>query len=811
MDVGGSDADDALDVATDACVRLLDDASQHLSERQLRVLSTIDFSPGLKTVVAGAGAGKTRTLSYIAISALMNGAVADVSLLASTKVAKAEALDRTAALYAKLGFSADVVPPLSARRVRTIHSVALRHARETADARGVAGAAVVGKAVVVELLRELLASALEGDDDGDGDGDDDGDAPPAPALSAVQQGTKDIVANMPPDDAVALLYNVRAERLKNCTPVVDRALGPTAHTVLRNLEVRMQEDRETGQAALDFDLMISDLAESGASLVGKDEVLIVDEAQDLSFCQVKIVLNTLRAGACVVVLGDDSQGIFQFSGALSNTIHELEAMARRHGISVSQHRLMKNHRSTDAVVMASEALLPDADREMRVDISGNGNPNVPVEAVLAYTAMPIATRIVDLVQSRALAPGEIVVMRHRNFAWTDELVKCVAAEAARHGVHLPVAILGQDAGQTFQMKTAAILQLALGLEHFVDSPDDGMQTVRIFLRGLRGTRGAPPAATKAVDAVWRRVRCDPAALFLNHADELVSEFKLVEAAVETSGAAAHPQAAKRPRTAASGESQKLKNFCETIRVAAASIRGVRERIRDLKTGNLPMRPIATTVGGQQTLGGAPKKFGVSRECMPTIRHGLGALAFVVARDLVDHKFCDDDAHALQLFVDAYDCEVDASDAQGEPFEEQLIVSTTRLVAELLDQDTKNKLVFSTIHKFKGRQRRCAILVDIKQPFCNLDLAKKASLSHAHDLGCTNLDGGGKCACDGFRIGMARMTTAAVAEKQRLYYVAASRAEERLFLAFAEDYDQIDALCPRVRTTAGQWAPVETGP
>ena len=150
---------------------------------------------------------------------------------------------------------------------------------------------------------------------------------------------------------------------------------------------------------------------------------MVDEAQDLSFCQVKVVLNTLTAGASVVVLGDDSQGIFQFSGALSNTIHELSDMARRNGVAVTEHRLMQNHRSTDAIVSASEAFLPDVDRAMRTDICGNGKPSVPVEGVYCQTARPAATRILDLVEKKDCTPGEIVVLRHKSFTYADELVK----------------------------------------------------------------------------------------------------------------------------------------------------------------------------------------------------------------------------------------------------------------------------------------------------------------------------------------------------------------------------------------------------
>ena len=787
-----------MDVALEMCLKLYEKARLDLSNSQFQVLSDIDFEPGLTTVVAGAGAGKTRTLSFIVQKALMQDAVTGVSLLASTKAAKCEAYERASKLYNELELADEIFSPLNVNRVRTIHSIALMHAKERDAAEGGAGVSVVGKSTILDLIKNFIDEAHE-QWENTSEPDEDAAAP-----TAAEVGLKDVIANMSQHDAAQLLYNVRSERLKNCKLVADRSLGKTAYKVLKNLQLAMECDATTGQKLSDFDLMIYELAESGAPLVCEGEVLIIDEAQDMSFCQVKVVLNTLLANACVVALGDDSQGIFQFSGALSNTIQELERMSKKHGMDTIQFRLMQNHRSSDEIVLASEAFLPFQDTEFRKDIRGNGSKSTP-EAMLCTSPHAIVAKILELVQSKTCSPGEIVILRHKTFGWNDELVKCLDAEAFRRGVAMPVSILGQDVASTIEMKAACIIQMAVGLENFVDSPNDGIQTVRAFLRGLRGSRGAPPNAMKAIGVVWERLGCDPSVLFSHHAAKLLAEFSMIEDADSESTV---PPKRRKTTPADGGQSQKWRNFKETIRTAASAIKQVRERIESIKKGELPLRPMSVESNGQQQLLFSSKPFGVSRHLLPTMNYALGGLAFIIIRDLVDHKFSDADSHSLQRLVDAYDVPLPA-DATPHSVDDQLVAQTCSLVSELIDTETKGKIVFSTIHRFKGRERPCAILIDIKRPFSVPDAARKAALSCSHDDTCNNRDGGEICHCDGYLAGIERMKNADISEKLRLYYVGASRAKSHLFLAFSEKFEKLDILRPNCPFIANRWYACKT--
>ena len=239
-----------------------------------------------------------------------------------------------------------------------------------------------------------------------------------------------------------------------------------------------------------------------------------------------------------------------------------------------------------------------------------------------------------------------------------------------------------------------------------------------------------------------------------------------------------------------------------MRVASAAIKQVKERLRQAAAANLPLRPIVVSSDKQSKLSGPD--FGISKERRPVFEHPGGALVFIIMRDLVDHTFTDGDAIDVEEVVRAFD--VPATD--DESLEDVMVRQVTKLSSKMLDKETNGKLIFSTIHSYKGREREAAFVIDIKKPFCNPGAAKKASLSAKHDGGCTNLAGSQMCSCHGFVHGLNRMREAGMNEKLRLYYVAASRAKRRLFLQFAEVFDKLDLVCPKAGRNEGSWTPID---
>ena len=110
--------------------RFHEHAKRFLSAEQLEIIQTIEFSQyGLDAGLAGAGAGKTRCLSYLVVKALLTPRIKRVYILTSTRTAKDEAFSRANALYDELGLSDLGIQPLNSTTVKTMHAFGLKATR----------------------------------------------------------------------------------------------------------------------------------------------------------------------------------------------------------------------------------------------------------------------------------------------------------------------------------------------------------------------------------------------------------------------------------------------------------------------------------------------------------------------------------------------------------------------------------------------------------------------------------------------------------------------------------------------------------
>ena len=759
--------------------RLEKSAEAKLAPAQLKIFKGVTFGPGLYVAEAAAGAGKTATLSYLVLKALMHDEIENVFILTATRTAKDEAVARVGKLHADLGYMHDgACPMLPIQHVRTIHSICLGAARAEAEDEGVEGVDVVSASQIKDLLTDILEDfEKEAREKHKRNG------------STAATDVVDVVdlAEMPVEEASVLLKNVRAERLHSCVDVVDDSFGPTARRALAELQARLARDPESGMQRMDFDEMIEQYRASKRSIVnpGKD-VLFVDEGQDLTRCQLAIIINTLRAGACVVILGDDSQGIFYFSGACNQTLRSLKEQATAAGIKVTRFGLMQNHRSTNRIVRASEALLPFSDRSCRVGVKGNGTEGAPVEVRMSKTeileAKEVASRFVELLKEGACAPGDVVMLRHRNWAWNDPLVQEIRTQAGANGLDVPMAIVGQDASASLAGKFLCVFQVATDLERFCDPSNEGFNLVRGFLKSIRGHRGwNQKLGLKAVEVVYERhVAQDPVAIFTRYREEILSEFRLLEAKEDADQAERDARSGvtpKRKRAALdAGPSQKERNFETLLRAAGRVIKEVRTRVQAIEAGRTRLEPIVVS---QEGFFASDRK--KPSECAyPNLAHPLGGLAWLLLRDVVAHEFTDRDAFEIQEIVTGFDVEFDVEDA------DDVVAVLAKPVSDLStavhDKTTAGKLKFSTIHKYKGLEEKTVFVASLTPPWANPTWARRATLSYDHVSGCTNRSGERTECCAPFAAGIKRLRDAEVAEKLRLYYVGASRAKERLFLS-----------------------------
>ena len=123
--------------------------------------------------------------------------------------------------------------------------------------------------------------------------------------------------------------------------------------------------------AMDFDdllvqtyLLFERNEEVRRKYVEKFQFVLVDEYQDTNFAQQKIVLQLTRERQRVCVVGDDAQSIYSFRGANIDNILNFRA-------SYDDARLFKleqNYRSTQLIVQAANSLIRKNERQIPKDV-----------------------------------------------------------------------------------------------------------------------------------------------------------------------------------------------------------------------------------------------------------------------------------------------------------------------------------------------------------------------------------------------------------------------------------------------------------
>lgn len=731
-------------------------AVANLSTEQLDIFDHACMNErGLVAIVACAGAGKTRLLSYLMCLAMFKRFT--IYLGTSTRASKDAALARVDALGKPFDLS------FPHENARTFHALALRHAKLKHGS----GVTLVGKTRLIEMLTAIIETEVH--------------------LHETRKDppSSELCLASPPTDAAAVLYGLRVEQLRSMLAVDGSVYGEIASVALKALTAAMERDEESGHRLSDFDEMICEYATDGQSPGERGDVLFVDEFQDSALSQLVIVKSAIEKGVAVVVLGDDSQSIFGFAGATFNTIQSTIKWASMSLVRMQHFKLLRNHRSTDAVVAASEMLLPSDDRAARIGVVGNGEKGGGGVHVSDTSDATVSTEIVKLFKADT-PPEHIVVLRHRNWKNDDPIV----VNLRKAGV--PIHVVGAPLTITMSERVLAIVQVCTGLEAYVDDIDEKMSVVQTFLRSIRGAPGCPPLAVAAMKTTLERSMCDVDVLLTEKHAEIMREY---EAAMMAN--ADDPSTAPKRQKTTEGGGKRSANMLATLAAAAHVVKAVRRNIERVEKGTPPV-VIAP-------LGKKAQQSSISITWEPTdltTAKLTGKLAWTIIRDVLSCSsskltnagaVCDE----IRQLVGALSIDI------VDDYAIDIRSAVTRTLVELHDTSIADKLILSTIHRFKGHERPIAFVTDLREPWSRPDHVKLASLSPYHDTGCKNRLGLGTCGCTRFASKKEAHDRATEAEAMRLMYVGASRAKERLFLSSFDPARPLQALTEMVKTNKAE--------
>lgn len=331
----------------------IDLASLNIAQR-----AAVEYISGPSLVIAGAGSGKTRVLTYKIAHLLANG-VKPWNILALTFTNKA-ANEMKERIIQLVGEDARYL------NMGTFHSIFSRILRSEAASIGYTAQFTIYDESDSRSLLKAIVKEL---------GLDDKIYKPASVHNRISMAKNYI--ELPSDYAASTTYasRDRDSRMEKM---------PTIY------EIYQQRLRQAN--AMDFDdlLLYTYLLFSKNEGVRKKygdrfRYVLVDEYQDTNSVQQSIVLQIVRDHHNVCVVGDDAQSIYGFRGANIDNILDFQKRFATEEIPVRLFKLEQNYRSTQQIVSAANSLIQHNQRQIRKEVFSENAQGEPLQLKYCYS------------------------------------------------------------------------------------------------------------------------------------------------------------------------------------------------------------------------------------------------------------------------------------------------------------------------------------------------------------------------------------------------------------------------------------------
>ena len=311
----------------------------------------VEYCDGASLVIAGAGSGKTRVLTYKIAYLLQEKELKPWNILALTFTNKAarEMKDRIARLvgeerarYLQMG---------------TFHSVFSHILRVEAGSIGYNSSFTIydqadSRSLVKSIIKEM--------------GLDDKIYKPTSVADQISMAKNHLI--LPDQFPQCSLYDQKR---------------PKVHDVYQRYTARCRQAN-----AMDFDdllvqtyLLFEHNEDIRRKYVEKFMYVLVDEYQDTNFAQQKIVYQLTRERQRVCVVGDDAQSIYSFRGANIDNILNFQQMYD----NARLFKLEQNYRSTQRIVQAANSLIRKNERQIPKDVFSKNDEGERLTLKPAYS------------------------------------------------------------------------------------------------------------------------------------------------------------------------------------------------------------------------------------------------------------------------------------------------------------------------------------------------------------------------------------------------------------------------------------------
>jgi DNA helicase-2/ATP-dependent DNA helicase PcrA len=142
--------------------------------------------------------------------------------------------------------------------------------------------------------------------------------------------------------------------------------------------------------------------------------ILVDEYQDTNVAQYLIVKRLAEKSNNVTVVGDDAQSIYSFRGAKIENILNF----RKDYPDYTEYKLEQNYRSTQTIVNAANSLISKNKQQLQKICFSAGNVGEKIDIIRAFTDQEegqlVASSIVDTVYGRQVMCSDIAILYRTN-------------------------------------------------------------------------------------------------------------------------------------------------------------------------------------------------------------------------------------------------------------------------------------------------------------------------------------------------------------------------------------------------------------
>ena len=337
------------------------------------------YNDGPSLVIAGAGSGKTRVLTY-KIAHLMELGYDPWNILALTFTNKA-AREMKERIARQVGERARYL------WMGTFHSIFSRILRVEAQTIGFTSNFTIydasdSKSLIKSIIKEMQL--------------DDKTYKPGNVQSRISNAKNHLIL---PDAYASDASIMKADM---------EAKLPATRDIYRRYWERCRQSN-----AMDFDdllvytyLLFRDWPEMRMKYTSQFRYVLVDEYQDTNFAQHSIVLQLTQENQRVCVVGDDAQSIYSFRGANIENILKFTQVYR----GAKLFKLEQNYRSTQTIVSAANSLIAKNHEQIRKEVYSENSQGEPIGVFQAYSD----------VEEGEIVANKIVQLRYRENSSYDE-------------------------------------------------------------------------------------------------------------------------------------------------------------------------------------------------------------------------------------------------------------------------------------------------------------------------------------------------------------------------------------------------------